>query len=82
MQALDETTTQKTLSPMRQKMKAAWPSERLNALGESQKDRLSAWVARDRETKGDDYLSVPVLQGMLEMLERYYPEESSRSLPI
>ena len=67
---------------MRQKMRAAWPRERVNALGESQKTRLATWVERDRVTKGEEYLSVPVLQGMLEMLETYYPEESSRVLPI
>jgi len=86
MQTLEptpETTRQdQNLSPMRQKMRAAWPRERVNALGESQKDRLSAWVARNRASKGDEYLTVPVLQGMLEMLETYYPEESSRVLPI
>jgi hypothetical protein len=39
-------------------------------------------VERDRVTKGEEYLTVPVLQGLLEMLETYYPEESSRVLPI
>jgi hypothetical protein len=86
MQTLEQTpeTTKQSqnLSPMRQKMDAAWSRERINALGESQKDRLSAWVARGRASKGDEYPTVPVLQGMLEMLETYYPEESSRSLPI
>ena len=86
MQTLEPTpeTTKQTqnLSPMRQKMDAAWPEDRIRALGESQKDRLSAWVARDRASKGDEYLTVPVLQGLLEMLETYYPEESSRVLPI
>jgi hypothetical protein len=67
---------------MRQKMRAAWPKENLNALGKSQKTRLSTWVERDRVTKGEEYLTVPVLQGLLEMLETYYPEESSRVLPI
>ncbi len=86
MQTLEPTpeTTKQTqsLSPMRQKMDAAWPEDRIRELGESQKDRLSAWVARDRASKGDEYLTVPVLQGLLEMLETYYPEESSRVLPI
>ena len=83
MQTLEPTQTQSSsLSPLRQRMQAAWPKERTRELGESQKTRLSTWVERDRVTKGEEYLTVPVLQGLLEMLETYYPEESSRVLPI
>ena len=82
MQTLEPTQTPKEQSPLLQRMLAAWPKENLNALGKSQKTRLSTWVERDRVTKGEDYLTVPVLQGLLEMLETYYPEESSRVLPI
>ena len=83
MQPLEPTQTQsQNLSPLRQKMDAAWPEDRIRELGESQKTRLATWVERDRVTKGEEYLTVPVLQGLLEMLETYYPEESSRVLPI
>ena len=82
MQTLEPTQTAIEQSPLLQRMLAAWPKENLNALGKSQKTRLSTWVERDRVTKGEEYLTVPVLQGLLEMLETYYPEESSRVLPI
>ncbi len=83
MQTLELTQTPtSSLSPLRQRMQAAWPKERTRELGKSQKTRLSTWVERDRVTKGEEYLTVPVLQGLLEMLETYYPEESSRVLPI
>jgi len=85
MQTLEPTPVLKTLSPendLEKRMDAAWPDERIQALGETQAKRLSTWVERDRVTKGEEYLTVPVLQGLLEMLETYYPEESSRSLPI
>ena len=83
MQPLEPTQTQSSsLSPLRQRMQAAWPKERTRELGESQKTRLATWVEQDRVTKGEEYLTVPVLQGLLEMLETYYPEESSRVLPI
>ena len=85
MQTLEPTETQIQPSPesdLAQRMDAAWPDERIQALGESQMERLSKWVEQDRVSKGEEYLTVPVLQGMLEMLETYYPEESSRSLPI
>ena len=88
MQTLEPTQETQTPNPLsvnldlQEKMRAAWPKDRLKTLGDSQADRLSAWVARDRASKGDEYLTVPVLQGMLEMLETYYPEESSRVLPI
>ena len=36
---------------------------------------LGPWLAVDREKNGDDALTVPALQGMLEMLETYFPEE-------
>ena len=32
-------------------------------------------MALDREKNGDDALTVPALEGMLEMLETYFPEE-------
>lgn len=54
---------------------AAWPADRLSQLGPSQKHRLGAWLAVDREKNGDDALTVPALEGMLEMLETYFPEE-------
>ena len=53
----------------------AWPANRLRQLGPSQKHRLGAWLAVDREKNGDDALTVPALEGMLEMLETYFPEE-------
>ena len=88
MQPLEPTPETQTHDPssvnldLQNRMRAAWPKDRLKSLGDSQADRLSAWVARDRASKGDKYLTVPVLQGLLEMLETYYPEESSRVLPI
>ena len=66
---------------VKHRMREAWSPEILKTLGESQGERLAKWVAKDRQEKGDDYLTVPVLQGMLEMLITYYPEESSRVLP-
>ena len=53
----------------------AWPADRLRQLDHSQKHRLGAWLAVDREKNGDDALTVPALEGMLEMLETYFPEE-------
>ena len=85
MKTLDATPNQAQPSPesdLEKRMDAAWPDDRIRALGDSQADRLSAWVEQDRVSKGEEYLTVPVLQGMLEMLETYYPEESSRKLPI
>ena len=57
------------------RMREAWPAARLQRLGESQRKRLEAWLAVDREKNGDDALTVPALEGMLEMLETYFPEE-------
>ena len=85
MQPLEPTQTPVTQSPkseLRKRIDAAWPDERIQSLGETQAKRLATWVERDRVTKGEEYLTVPVLQGLLEMLETYYPEESSRVLPI
>ncbi len=56
-------------------MRSAWPAKRLKGLGPSQKRRLEAWLAVDREKHGDDALTIPVLEGMIEMLETYFPEE-------
>ena len=53
----------------------AWPADRLGQLGPCQKHRLGTWLAVDREQNGDDALTVPALEGMLEMLETYFPEE-------
>ena len=50
-------------------------ADRLRQLGPSQKHRLGAWLAVDRKKNGDDALTVPALEGMLEMLETYFPEE-------
>jgi hypothetical protein len=66
---------------LKERMREAWSPEILKTLGESQKERLAKWVAKDRRDKGEDYLTVPVLQGMLEMLIEYYPEITSRELP-
>ena len=57
------------------RIEVAWPADRLRQLGPSQKHRLGAWLAVDREKNGDDALTVPALEGMLEMLETYFPEE-------
>lgn len=57
------------------RLRAAWPAARLQRLGQSQRKRLEAWLAVDREKHGDDALTIPVLEGMLEMLETYFPEE-------
>jgi hypothetical protein len=62
-------------------MDEVWSPEILKSLWESQAERLAKWVAKDRQDKGDDYLTVPVLQGMLEMLIDYYPEEVGRAVP-
>ena len=62
-------------------MREAWSPEILKTLGDSQGERLAKWVAKDRKDKGNDYLTVPMLQGMLEMLIEYYPEVTSRVLP-
>jgi len=58
-----------------ERIEVAWPADRLNQLGPSQKHRLGAWLAVDREKNGDDALTVSALEGMLEMLETYFPEE-------
>ena len=57
------------------RIEVTWPADRLRQLGPSQKHRLGAWLAVDREKNGDDALTVPALEGMLEMLETYFPEE-------
>lgn len=57
------------------RIEVAWPADRLRQLGPSQKHRLGAWLAVDRQKNGDDALTVPALEGMLEMLETYFPEE-------
>ena len=57
------------------RIEVAWPADRLRQLGPSQKHRLGTWLAVDREKNGDDALTVPALEGMLEMLETYFPEE-------
>jgi hypothetical protein len=69
-------TPQEASLKLRQRMKAAWPADKVRQLGPEQEKRLSAWVAADRKSKGEDALTVPVLQGMLEMLQTYFPEES------
>jgi hypothetical protein len=60
---------------LKERMQAAWPADKLRRLGPLQRRQLSAWVEIDRAKEGDDYLTVPVLEGMLEMLETYFPEE-------
>jgi hypothetical protein len=74
------TNSQQPLS-LKQRMEIAWPREAVKDLGDSQGSRLAKWVTKDIQDHGEDYLTVPVLQGMLEMLITYYPEESSRVLP-
>lgn len=64
-----------------ERMDEAWSPEILKTLGDSQGSRLAKWVQKDLEDKGEDYLTVPVLRGMLEMLIEYYPEEVSRAVP-
>lgn len=63
------------------RMDEAWSPEIVKTLGESQKSRLAKWVTKDIQDHGEDYLTVPVLQGMLKMLIEYYPEEVSRAVP-
>jgi hypothetical protein len=65
----------KSADLLSQRVKVAWQADRLRQLGPSQKHRLGAWLAVDREKNGDDALTVPALEGMLEMLETYFPEE-------
>jgi hypothetical protein len=57
------------------RIEVAWPADRLSQLGPSQKHRLGAWLAVDREKNGDDALTVSVLEEMLATLETYFPEE-------
>jgi hypothetical protein len=74
------TNSQQPLS-LSERMDEAWSPEVLKTLGESQGERLAKWVTKDIQDHGEDYLTVPVLQGMLEMLIEYYPEEVSRAVP-
>jgi hypothetical protein len=69
---------QKSLSDRRDE---AWSQKTLKTLGDSQRSSLAMWEAKDRQDKGDDYLTVPVLQGMLEILINYYPEKTSSVFP-
>jgi len=64
-----------------ERMREAWSPEILKTLGDSQGSRLAKWVTKDIQDHGEDYLTVPVLRGMLEMLIEYYPEEVSRAVP-
>ncbi len=75
-----QTPTQEQKSPLRMRMGQAWPHERLRKLGPKQKDLLPRWVTQDKEKHGEDYLTVPVLEGMLDMLEEYYPEATVAAL--
>ena len=44
--------------------------------GDQLSERMrEAWSAVDREKHGGDAPTVPALEGMLEMLETYFPEE-------
>jgi len=65
----------------RRQRREAWTEDLTKDLGDSQRSRLAKWVQKDLEDKGEDYLTVPVLRGMLEMLIEYYPEEVSRAVP-
>ena len=56
----------KSADLLSQRVNVAWPADRLRQLGPSQKHRLGAWLAVDREKNGDDGLTVPALEGMLE----------------
>lgn len=76
-----QTQTQ-PLSELAKRMKAAWTPAQCRELGPSQGNRLDIWVARDRAEHGEDFLTVPVLQGMMEDVLQYYPEIVSRSVPL
>lgn len=75
----------KTNSPqqisLKERIDEAWTEDLTKDLGDSQRSRLAKWVQKDLEDKGEDYLTVPVLRGMLKMLIEYYPEEVSRAVP-
>jgi hypothetical protein len=61
-------------------MGQAWPKERLRALGPKQKDLLPRWVQQDVDKHGEENVTVAMLEGMLEMMEEYYPEETVAAL--
>lgn len=62
-------------SALMERMRAAWPLDKVRQLGPLQRRQLSAWVEMDRLKDGEESMTVPVLQGMLEMLQTYFPEE-------
>jgi hypothetical protein len=62
---MEESKTEQILSLMRE----AWPVNRFNALGPKQKALLKANVMLAKHP-----LTVPSLEGMLEMVEEYFPE--------
>jgi len=74
-------TNSQQQTSLKERIDEAWTEDLTKDLGDSQAERLAKWVQKDLEDKGEDYLMVPVLRGMLEMLIEYYPEEVSRAAP-
>jgi len=74
-------TNSQQQTSLKERIDEAWTEDLTKDLGDSQRSRLAKWVQKDLEDKGEDYLTVPVLRGMLEMLIEYYPEEVSRAVP-
>lgn len=68
--------TQPDPPDLEQMIEQAWPDERLQKLGPQQEKLLKGMLVTEQHP-----LSVPVLQGMLEQVEEYFPEELIGSLP-
>jgi hypothetical protein len=60
----------------------AWPNDLLAALGPKQRKLLCDWTQKNEMEHGEDYLTVPVLEGMLEMVKAYYPEATVEALEV
>ena len=56
-------------------IRKAWPAEKLDQLGPLQKRLLARFVGQDAAKHKEKELSVEHLQGLLEQIQEYYPED-------
>ena len=75
---MDSKTNQQQPDPpdLEQMIDLAWPDKRVQKLGPLQYQLLTGMLVTEQHP-----LNVPVLQGMLEQVEEYFPEEVIGSLP-
>ena len=86
--SIADATQKKLMNPsqphqsLKHRLDVAWPNDLLAALGPKQRKLLCDWTQKDEMEHGEDYLTVPVLEGMMEMVKAYYPEATVVALEV